>query len=349
VSNDVSKGAREALLAVWGGLVELARDGVGPAEAEARMRRLARRLPKFPLELVWERQALGGPVHYDALLRLPGGTASLSVAPADAVPWPLRGAHHPREYELVSVNGRVLTIEEAIACCDGLWDEARITARLVDMCLMDEALRALRLRVREADLQEAMDAFRAARGLRTAASTEAWLHAHGLTEEELASQLRGELARGQLRAHVTKGQVAAHFAAHARTYDRANLARFAVPERAVAERLCAAIAAGTEDFFAVAERLFVAGEGDGKLFTTVRRGALGPAPATLIFGAPTGPIVVPSGGRFEVVRVLGIVTAVLDSATREEVAADLFEAWLCERRAAAQIEWFWGQAPAADD
>ena len=49
-------------------------------------------------------------------------------------------------------------------------------------------------------------------------------------------------------------------------------------------------------------------------------------------------------GGFTIVRVLDLTPALLNGPTRLAVERRLFDAWLEERRQAAQIEWFWGNA-----
>jgi len=47
------------------------------------------------------------------------------------VPWPLRGTHRWGENELLRVNDTVLGVDKSLAALDFIWDEARITDRLV--------------------------------------------------------------------------------------------------------------------------------------------------------------------------------------------------------------------------
>ncbi len=329
-------------------LLDLSRERVDTAEAQRKMALIGRRFPQLGLELVWEEQALTSAVHYDALLRFSGrGTLSLSFAPEAELPWPLRGVHHAREYELLSVNGRVLTIEDAMAACDAIWDQAPIARGLVDMCLIDEVLDAERISVSDQELQAALDAFRCARELHTVASTERWLAAHGMTEQGLEAQLAGELARNALRERITSPHIDGYFAEHAADFDRAYIARFEVETAEKAQSICARIRSGALDYFAAASAAFLArGKGGDKLFMRVQRSALAPEQAGPIFAALEGELAgpMPSGEEFAVVRVLAIERAVLDAATRERVAELLFEHWLSERRARAQVEWFWGRA-----
>ena len=70
--------------AVLDWLVALAAEDIRPPEALARVHRLADEHPEARIDLVWEEQAYDRSVHYDALVRVPGGTVSLSWCPARA-------------------------------------------------------------------------------------------------------------------------------------------------------------------------------------------------------------------------------------------------------------------------
>ncbi|MBV9355445.1 MAG: hypothetical protein JO023_07935 [Chloroflexi bacterium] len=45
-------------------------------------------------------------------------------------------------------------------------------------------------------------------------------------------------------------------------------------------------------------------------------------------------------------QVLAVGPAALDRRTRQEIVQLLFDDWLAERRRAARIEWYWGNARA---
>src|SRR5689334_12845726 len=96
-------------------LMTLARDGIRPEEARARLRQLQPKYPELKLDLLWEEEAYDQSIHYDVLLQLPSkGTVSLSFGPDRALPWPLRGLHHWSEKQLVRVNRTGLTVSQAI-------------------------------------------------------------------------------------------------------------------------------------------------------------------------------------------------------------------------------------------
>src|SRR5262245_5532703 len=105
-----------ALTQALGYLVTLAQDRARPGEAMARLRALEGRDPDIGMDLLWEEEAFDRSVHYDVLLRPPGGgTVSLSFCPDRALPWPMRGVHRWSERDLLRVNDTTLTVGEAIA------------------------------------------------------------------------------------------------------------------------------------------------------------------------------------------------------------------------------------------
>ena len=113
----------------------------GRRTATSGLRPLQRKHSDVGMQLVWEEETYDHSIHYDALLNLPEeGTVSISYCDDRATPWPLRGVHRWSDADLVRVNNNVLTVDQAIACLDFIWDEARITDRLVNVCLIQEEL-----------------------------------------------------------------------------------------------------------------------------------------------------------------------------------------------------------------
>jgi putative peptide maturation system protein len=167
---------------------DLARDQIRPEEARSGLRLLQGRFPELQLDLLWEEEAYDQSVHYDVLVHHPGeGTVSLSWCPDRSLPWPLRGARRWSEADLVRVNEVVLKVDQAVACLDFIWDEARIVDRLVNVCLIQETLEKEPIELSEAELQTAMDGFRRAHKLYKAEDTRRWMERHAMTHEQLES------------------------------------------------------------------------------------------------------------------------------------------------------------------
>lgn len=301
-----------------------------PAQAQEHLRDLRERHPETRFRLLWQREEYDGSLHYDLLIKEPGaGTVSLSWCPDRALPWPLRGVHRASELLLLRVDGVGVTVADAVSRLDFLWDEARLADRIVTGALLQAELEESPVELTGEELQEAVDAFRRARGLLTAERTRAWLERRCLTEADLRELVAGEAAVARLRERVTAGRAEAYFAEHRAEFDTARIARLTFPDAESADRVAAEIVAGA-DCYAVAERT----PGARLVVEDVPRAEVGEAEAGEIL----------SPGPRTLIKVISVAEAVFDDATRRRAERRVFEEWIEERRRTAKIEWFWGTA-----
>ncbi|MEV7967465.1 TIGR04500 family putative peptide maturation system protein [Sphaerisporangium sp. NPDC088356] len=295
--------------------------------------------PHVRARLIRQREEYDGSLHHALLVKDgSGATVSLSWCPGTALPWPLRGVHRAAEHLLLRVNGVDTPVTRAIAALDFIWDESRLADRLVGDSLVREALEESPERFTDAELQDAMNAFRRARGLLTGEATRAWMDRNGISHPELEELVATEASVARLRERVSAGLVEEWFAERGHELDIARVVRAAVDAGAEppAER---------EDFLRAAERAFAAGTAmAGPIFVTLRRGELSPEAARQVFGAEPGTVVGPvsTENGLMLVKVLAIVPAVLDDIVREQVQRRIFDEWIERRRSTAKIEWFWG-------
>ncbi|MBG0826873.1 TIGR04500 family putative peptide maturation system protein [Planomonospora sp. ID67723] len=327
--------------------------------------------PGVPMRLVWQRDSPAGPVHYDMLIPVEGGTVSLAFAPDRALPWPLRGAHHASEQVLLRVDGAEVTMEQAMALLEVLWTDTVPATRLVNASLVDRELESDPVELSPAELQEAVDAFRRARGLLTAEATRAWMAERGIDQARLEEVVAGEAAVARLRTRVVGPDVEAAFAADPGGWDALcvlrsryadhEAARAAVVRRAGAHRGSAgqddpgteraqdgagpgqgdADRGGTEANALAPMAAEVLEHGADVRVERVRRRDLGPAAA----GARAGDLLGPLEHEPSIVEVLEVRPAELDQATRRDIESGLFTRWLADRRAEAELEWLWGTVP----
>jgi putative peptide maturation system protein len=334
-------------------LMALAAEGARPPEALARVRRLACQHPEARIDLVWEEQAYDRSVHYDALVRLAGGTVSLSWCPARARPWPLRGVRRCMDNHLLCVNDVVLDVEQAVACLDFIWEERPIIDRLVNVCLIQEELRRNPVVLSDEELQRAMDAFRRRHGLLTAEQTRHWLERKGMSQEALERRAADEATVAALRDRVAAGGVEAFFEAHRADFDTAHVACFDLADEEAARRTCEQVRGGELDFFGAAEQASLDAAARrrrlGPLFCLMRRGQVSEEMAEAVFTAAPGDLCGPvrAAAGYAILRVLSHAPARLDESARAAIKQLLMDRWLEERRAAATIEWYWGNAGGA--
>jgi putative peptide maturation system protein len=317
--------------------------------------RLRERHPGRFVNLVWERESYVDKIHYDLLVEVAGGTLSISYCADEDLPWPARGLQRVTESLVLRVNDDPVQIGQAVTSLDYAWHQLHVGRHLIDMSLIDQEIRTRRIEVSDAQLADALTAFRVQRRLFTAAALAQWMAEHGASLVQLENHLRHDVARGELRRQVTGGPGAdgvhdAYFAAHRADFERVQLARMFVAEREPAEALLRELRAAPHRFLQVAQQRFLEGAAPGELFTTLWRDELEAGPAAQLFDVEPGELapVVASGDGFELIQVLRRLPAALDDETRRRIGDRLFDRWLDDQRACARVEWFWGAAEATE-
>lgn len=333
-------------------LMSLVREDIRPEEAQARFCLLQKQYPETGMDLLWEEEAYDQSVHYDTLLHLSKeGTVSLSFCPARALPWPMRGVHRWSEKDLVRVNNTVLTVAEAIARLDFIWDELLIINRLVDMCLIREAIEKEPIELSDAELQLAMDSFRRAHKLYKAEDTYRWLERHGMTHEKFEHLVAKEAVVAKLHDRVTVDRAADYFAAHRIDFDTASIAQIQYSDEESAHQAWEQIRSGEVNFYEAAQHRFLEAaerreHPSGDVFALIQRGQAKLELAMAVFAAEPGEVLEPvrTEKGYAIVRVLSFAPARLDEQTLSAIKKILFEEWLADKRQAARIEWYWGNA-----
>jgi putative peptide maturation system protein len=341
-----------AVLAMLKYLLRLARQAKPAAQAVAGLRRLAKRHPGTKMDLVWQvESSYFGTVQYDALVRMPGGgTISLAFSPKGAIPWALRHAHHAHETDLLRVNGRTLNMQTVMGYLDGLWHDARLLTKLVDGCLVREAVEVGGIKATDDEIGSSLAAFERKTGISSAGAKAAWLRGRGWAPHDLEYAIRRNVIAHKLREQVVDGKIDRYFAAHHAEFDTAIIARLRVAKHEVA-RAAPRIKQSKVGLGKAVEEAIMAGETDPARsgFATVRRRDFPPQHSKAIFAAEPGQVVGPLErvDGYDIVRVLRIVRARLDDPTRELITNVLFDEWLAKRRGQAAVEWFWGDAELA--
>lgn len=330
---------RAVMLDTLGTLEEIARESLPPAEARRRLGSVRARFPALRIDLVWEEQAFDNTVHYDALIRAPDcGTIALSYCPDRAVPWPLRGLQRPGDQYLLRVGQTLMRVDQAMACIDFVWSQANVLERLIDVCLMQQALDEEPVELSDRALQHAMDAFRRSQRLYSASETRAWLRARGMTPLQLEEKVRDHAVIQCLQDRLAAGLIAPYFDEHRSDFDRVRVACLSVHDgNDVLDRV-----RGGEIAFSDAVGA-TTNDAQIKACTWFRRTA--PAEiAEAVFGAVVGDVIGPAelDGNPSLVRVMSFEAARLDATTAGAIRDLLVRDWLTRRRAEVEVEWYWG-------
>jgi putative peptide maturation system protein len=261
----------------------------------------------------------------------------------------------------VSVDGVVLSVADAVAQLDMLWERTDLMQRLIDRCLVDAALAREPVDVTDDDVQQALDGMRRGRGLLSVAALEAWMADTGTTWH-LLETMATQLARtAKLRERVVGSRIDEALAGDLRSYDVVAMATVRTGSRAAAEAVRDAAGSGGRGLLCEAQQSFASG-GEGIAETALRRvrrheldaaieravAAAGIALDEGAAGRMLGPIAVDDGWLLaEVIAVEPARPG--DPELRRLVRSRLFDEWLRERRRSARIEWLWGRADGAPD
>lgn len=316
-------------------LARFQRDGTAPREARRACEQLAR--DNIGVTLIAQRERWSGAHHYEAIVDQPGvGAATLAFCADRGAPWLVRNASRLDDDVVARIDGVPIRVPEAIELLD-LGAGTALADQLVTAVLIRDGIERAGLAdapVADADLQCALDDFRAARGLHDAAATQQWLDVRGLTLAVLERALEDQVRARMLRDRIAEPELAAWFAAHRAELDRvtAGVARLSSEElaREAARRaragslaqVCEALAARVDVGYAI------------------ERWTRDAAPAELRAALFDQPDPVPCAIGCRVVHVIARRPCTdLDERTRRAVRDRVFAAWLARRRAEARVEW----------
>lgn len=325
-------------------LRDLARSGATPSQAVVRMRTEA----GDGVELVYERDPAANASHFDAIIELPDGAVTIRYCPDRGAPFALRGAERLSDRDLVRVDGEVLPVSQAIALLDFIWCERPVMRRLLDVCIIQAALRAKPAELTDDGVQAALDRIRLANGLHDAGETLRWMTERGMTHEMLEAYAEDQAAILALRHRLVGGRIAPHFAMHRAEYDLATFARITFPDDVVHRELIErGLAARTDlaTLIGLASSTGSLATQDPPAIVRARRRELSGAQREVVFETAANQLrVIREPQRLTVVQVFARHAAELDDATADLIADELFAEWLAQRRGAARIEWNWGTA-----
>jgi putative peptide maturation system protein len=289
--------------------------------------------------------------HFDALLTDADGTYTVSFAPANRLPWPLRGVHRWNEGDLLRVNGTTLKIQQAVACLDFVWERDDLLDHLVNVCLVEEELAAREpLPVSDADIQARLDEFRRARGLFAVADTHNWLAKHGMSHRQLERRLADALRVELLAERVVGNAAADYLKAHG-------------PELGIFPVMLAS-ARSKQDLQELRRRTAdpadwltwaMTSGGNAREVRCHRIGAFDASPSLAALASDDVPVgtvsqVFPHRDAHALACKVGPTEHPEPSPELTRRVRDrLFAEWLAERRKYANVEWYWGSRDSTQD
>ncbi|WP_405087924.1 TIGR04500 family putative peptide maturation system protein [Microbispora sp. NBC_01389] len=324
---------------VLAGAVELLRSLPRTRDGVAAARRAAERWradhPDVRAQLVTDVRPGSPVVDYDLVLGHPGGGTVALTAPADdGVPWTVDHSTHWASGRVLTVDGRELLVQNVLLTLRARAErDPSVQEELVDHCVLEELIAREPGPTRE-ELQEASDAYRLRRGLRTRERMLRWLGEVGLTREAYDNHIHGLALKRRVRARLERETAREYLERHPEEFDQV----WAVWATGSAERL-AGLAASREPLAALG--VAVLSRGDLGVTASVRVARELPEPLRdAAAGEVVGPASYGAGHLFGVVRERRPAD-VDDPATLAAAGRAGFAAFMAARRAAAEITWHW--------
>ncbi|MEU8270713.1 TIGR04500 family putative peptide maturation system protein [Sphaerisporangium sp. NPDC049002] len=280
--------------------------------------------PSLAAQLVTSPRPGSPVVDYDLLIDDPsGGTIMLGVQVDDGASWLVDHSTHWAASNLVTVDGRHISMSEAMLMLRSLTRPGQSPQEeLVRSCVLRNAAAAEQVTLEE--IQAAADGFRKRRGLVTRDAMLDWLERMGLSAEtfhdHMATDARDHKFRTRMRAELGPGYLARHRDRFARVR-----AAWVLSEDAIE----------VDDL-----RGSLSDRWDLQL--TRARAWSGDLPAPLRevpAGGGVGPV--PYDGRFLTGSILERQEAVEDADTLKAAGEAAFEQWLADAAEQARITWHW--------
>ena len=322
-------------------LRELPRRRDDVADARARFEQFRASHPEVQADLLVD-QPPGAPmVEYDLLIGHPdGGTVALSWRADHGSPWCVEHTEHWAANFVLSVNDVHVTVQHAILSLKlAAQRSPDVFASLVDEQLIGQEIEKDPPPVSDEELQAEADVVRAANNLHRADATLRWLEEMSISIERFEDLLRFGVQVRKLKERVAGERVAAYFDSHAALYDTIQFFRVDAKDEEHIRRL--ADAARTEGFWPALQAWSTEARGVGVRGSLASQYALEAPPA--VSAAEPGTILGPlaDGQRHWMAAILGRLAGRLDEQTRAAIRDVLFEEWLAERRAGADVRWHW--------
>jgi putative peptide maturation system protein len=333
---------RAALVAASELLLTLPRERAQVQAARERVSRFAGAHPVVRVDLAVDLKPGSSDADYDILIGHPnGGTVAVTYRPDNGNPWLVDYSEHWAANFVLTVGADApITAQQALTALEVRAGESPgLIDSLIDDAIVERAMDIDPPVVRPDELQAAVDAFRAARGLHSSASTHAWLSGLGLSVELFQTLIENGVRFRKMSERLTTGQIEPYFEEHRADFDVVRYFRVETRSAGTARRL--AQLGEQHGLLSAAERAsgeLMAGAVNGT-FTTARAHELPPELAEADPLKVVGPIA--SKGKLWLAEILGRNGSTLDGATRIAVRDVLFRQWLDEQRSQRQVRWHW--------
>lgn len=299
------------------------------------------------MEIVSETENIGGNVTYCLLMTHGACVYSLSCARRDALPWQLRGATNAEANDLVTVNGRKVTVENAVHILDFIWEKEDVATQLIYMALLQNEIANADIHLDADELEGLLARFYDDRQLHTPEAKAQWLNGRGLTEVRLRRLLEEVMVGRKVERILVDAKFQNEWQDRTQDYSGARVMQTAIPDECVpeVERLLRENGKGRNIAFIVAKLAkSVSYQYPLRIeFAELMRHEMGSAAD--VFGQTEGSVLLLRMATKEVrlIEIVAIESEISDATLERRILRRLMNEWYQNQRRQARIEWHWGR------
>jgi putative peptide maturation system protein len=314
-----------------------------------RLRQLQSALPDATLDIVSERENIGGDVTYCLLMSHGESVYSICCTRQHALPWQLRGATNADANELLTVNGYTVTVEHAIHLLDFVWEREDVATRMIDMALLAHEIDRRPTGLSDSELADMLSTFYSDRSLGTAEAQAEWRDSRGLTEQRLVRLLEEAIVRHQVERTLVEAQYDAEWRDHAPDYLGIRVMQATIPQYCLRQ---------TEELLQKNSQ----GRSISCIVNQLAKGISYRYPFRIecadllrheiesnaddVFGQSEGAVLLVRMATSEVrlMEIVGHEAEMSDATLERRIVRRLMDQWYRNQRRVARIEWHWGRS-----
>ncbi len=276
---------------------------------------------------------------FDLLLNKAGrGILSMSWQADECLPWTAKYSDHWAANFVLSVNGFNTTIQSALIYLNSVMKgKSNLMEDMINRSLIGSAIAASPPHVSEEDIDQAVTAFRVGQNLFSAKATQDWLDETHLTVDALRELVTQNAQETKFKQALCAPSIGPLFEAHREDFDRITVLQISGLSRVTLHKL--AKDWKRDDACPLFNIAWPAKHDPSGKVDTFYRKDMPPRFGDDSPRAVIGPI--RWGTTLMVAQILKRSPACLDQRTRNCIADTVFDAWLQERRAKANVRWHW--------
>lgn len=307
----------------------------------------------FDLHLVWEYSLLGN--HYQILIIKEEETITISLANNQYIPWGLRNAIHPRQYDFVIVDGYTLSVEDVMKIIDEHLNNVSIRESIVKAALinsklekMDDAEKSI-YNPTETELQQFFNSWRVKRGLEKISDYNEYLSLNGYSHNNIEEGLRAKKAHLNFLNSIPSKDPKQYFSENTSDFVRYEIESYIVKSDEDSIKLKDFLEKNPNDLCLWAREKFLSSnniviESSSYNLAKCFHFQLDKEVADLIHQSPKLGLLPPirMNEKWTFVNVLSITPAQYDDEIESVIRQRLLAEWSRKTQQECSIQWLWG-------